>query len=64
MQPIIINNIKQAPSSDVRRQEIIYYKLRAREWRNDGRNYIITIILIFNGRGGREDDTGDDELGE
>ena len=41
MQPIIINNIKQAPLLDVRRQEIIYYGWRAREWgRNDGRDYI------------------------
>ena len=48
MQPIIINNIKQAPPLDVRRQEIIYYKWRAREWgRNNGRNYIITTKLII-----------------
>jgi len=53
MQHIIINNIKQAPPLYVRRQEIIYYGWRAREWgRNDGRDYINTIILIFNGGGG------------
>ena len=46
MQPIIINNIKQAPLLDVRRQEIIYYGWRAREWgRNDGRDYINTINI-------------------
>ena len=38
MQPIIINNIKQAPPLDVRRLEIINYGWRGREWkRNDGR---------------------------
>ena len=46
MQHIIINNIKQAPPLDERRQEIIYYKWRAREWvRNDGRNYINTMNI-------------------
>ena len=46
MQHIIINNIKQAPPLDVRRQEIIYYGWRAREWgRNDGRDYINTMNI-------------------
>src|SRR6056300_1212255 len=40
MQHIIINNIKQAPPLDERRQEIIYYGWRAREWgRKYGRMY-------------------------
>jgi len=46
MQHIIINNIKQAPPLDVRRQEIIYYGWRARGWgRNDGRDYINTMNI-------------------
>ena len=52
MQHIIINNIKQAPPLDVRRQEIIYYGWRAREWgRNDGEIISTQLILIFNGGG-------------
>ncbi len=65
MQPIIINNIKQAHPLNDQRQEIIYYGWRRREWgRNDGRDIINTTnINYLMEEEGWEDDRGNDDLG-
>ena len=64
MQPIIINNIKQAPPLDVRRQEIIYYN----GGRENGGEMMGEIIstqpnLLFHGGEGWKDDTGNGWFG-